>query len=81
MDNIVHTVRENVLKRMDLSRDTSDEEIEDMIAQELALESRKTSISIHERVRIEQQVFNSLRKLDAIQELVDDPEEIGRAHV
>ena len=74
MDNIVHTVRENVLKRMDLSRDTSDEEIEDMIAQELALESRKTSISIHERVRIEQQVFNSLRKLDAIQELVDDPE-------
>ena len=74
MDNIVHTVRENVLKRMDLSRDTSDEEIEDMIAQELAQESRKTSISIHERVRIEQQVFNSLRKLDAIQELVDDPE-------
>lgn len=74
MDNIVHTVRENVLKRMDLGRDTSDEEIEDMIAQELAQESRKTSISIHERVRIEQQVFNSLRKLDAIQELVDDPE-------
>ena len=31
-------------------------------------------ISLRERVRIEQQVFNSLRKLDALQDLVDDPE-------
>lgn len=31
-------------------------------------------MSIHDRVRIEQQVFNSLRKLDVLQELVDDPE-------
>lgn len=73
MDSMVHEIRQRVLKRMDLSRDVTDEEIIDMIAQEIAVESRKCAISIRDRVKIEQQVFNSLRKLDAIQELVEDP--------
>ncbi|MCM1105411.1 MAG: CpaF family protein [Blautia sp.] len=59
---------------MDLSRDMSDEEIEALIGENATLVLRGCPLSIRERVYIERQVFNSLRKLDALQELVDDPE-------
>ncbi|MCM1282849.1 MAG: CpaF family protein [Roseburia sp.] len=59
---------------MDLSRDMSDEEIEALIGETSTLVLRGCPLSIRERVHIERQVFNSLRKLDALQELVDDPE-------
>jgi pilus assembly protein CpaF len=72
-ENGVRIIRENVLKKIDLTRDIGDEELEGMIAEEIACYVKDKMISIRERVRLEQQVFNSLRKLDAIQELVEDP--------
>jgi pilus assembly protein CpaF len=72
-ENSVRHVRENVLKKIDLTRDVSDEELEDLIAQEITQYVKDKIISIRERVHLEQQVFNSLRKLDVIQELVEDP--------
>ncbi|MDY3275756.1 MAG: CpaF family protein [Agathobacter sp.] len=59
---------------MDLSRDVSDEEIGELIGEVASQTLRGRTMSIHDRVSIEQQVFNSLRKLDVLQELVDDPE-------
>lgn len=66
-------IRSRVLARLDLTRDLSDEEIEALIAEETRVCARGRMLSFHERVRLEQQVFNSLRRLDVIQELVDDP--------
>ena len=73
MDEYISQIRARVLQRMDLSRDMLDEEIEEFIAEETAQMLQGRIISLRERVRIEQQVFNSLRKLDALQDLVDDP--------
>ena len=67
-------IREKVLARLDLSREIDDEELEMIITEERMAFARDGMLSIRDRVRLEQQVFNSLRKLDAIQELVDDPE-------
>lgn len=67
-------IREKVLARLDLSREIDDEELEAIITEERMAFARDGMLSIRDRVRLEQQVFNSLRKLDAIQELVDDPE-------
>ncbi len=67
-------IREKVLARVDLSREIDDEELETIITEERMAFARDGMLSIRDRVRLEQQVFNSLRKLDAIQELVDDPE-------
>ena len=67
-------IREKVLARLDLSREIGDEELETIITEERMAFARDGMLSIRDRVRLEQQVFNSLRKLDAIQELVDDPE-------
>lgn len=72
MEGVSSLLREQVLKQIDLSREISDEEIETLIAEEIAKFSRGKLLSIKERVRIEKQIFNSLRKLDAIQELIED---------
>lgn len=74
LEKNVLLIREKVLARLDLSRETSDEELEAIITEERMAFARDGMFSIRDRVRLEQQVFNSLRKLDAIQELVDDPE-------
>ena len=74
MDDYSAQIREQVLNRMDLSRDVSDEEIGELIGEVASQTLRGRTMSIHDRVSIEQQVFNSLRKLDVLQELVDDPE-------
>ena len=74
MDEYINQIRARVFQRMDLSRDMLDEEIEEFISEETAQMLQGMIISLRERVRIEQQVFNSLRKLDALQDLVDDPE-------
>ena len=72
--NYAVEIRKNVLQRMDLSREVSDEEIEALIGEEAFKCMKKAKFSVKERVRIEQKVFNSLRKLDALQELIDDPQ-------
>ena len=66
-------IRKRVLARMDLSREMTDEEIENLIGEEAARLMQETTLSICDRLQIEARVFNSLRKLDALQELIDDP--------
>lgn len=72
MDKLIRSIRETVLGQMDLSKEMSDEEIADLIAKETSVEGNRQNLSIKERIYIEKQVFNALRKLDIIQELIDD---------
>ncbi len=58
---------------MDLSRDIDDEEIRQIIKKEIIHAARDRPLGIEERVRLEREVFNSLRKLDALQELLEMP--------
>ena len=74
MDDYTASIREQVLQRMDLSRDMSDQEIGELIGDAASRMLRGLPLSIRERVRMEQKVFNSLRKLDVLQELIDDPD-------
>ena len=71
MDEITEKIRAEVLEQMDLSRDMEDEEIVELIGRVASRHLKKQALSIQERLRVEQQVFNSLRKLDALQELID----------
>ena len=65
-------VREAVLRRMDLSRDISDGEILSMIKEEICTLGRSRFLSIQERMEIQRKVFHSLRKLDVLQDLLED---------
>ena len=74
MDEIISKVRGQVLRELDLTREVPDEEIEDLIARIVSQECREHPISLSQRIYLEKAVFNGLRKLDVLQELVDNPE-------
>lgn len=72
MDKIENRVRENVLARLDSMYDPTDDEIRTVIRDELVRESKEYPISIKDRASIENHVFNSLRKLDVLEDLLAD---------
>ena len=53
-------IRSIVLEEMDLSRDVSDEEIEDLIGTIASRELKNKNISFKERIELEKSVFHSL---------------------
>ena len=59
---------------MDLTRDIDDEEIHGIIRREIIHAARDRPLSIFERVQLEREIFFSLRKLDALQELLELPD-------
>jgi pilus assembly protein CpaF len=79
-------MKDRLFGQMDLSRDISDEELQQLIEREVERYSRENLLSLAQREQCERQIFNSFRKLDILQELIDDPEvtEImvnGHAHI
>ncbi|MCC8018066.1 MAG: Flp pilus assembly complex ATPase component TadA [Lachnospiraceae bacterium] len=67
-------IRMRLLDRMDLSRDLSDEELKQCIAGEISRYGREHLLSLRERAEYQRHIFNSFRKLDVIQDLLDDDE-------
>ncbi|MBR4025972.1 MAG: CpaF family protein, partial [Lachnospiraceae bacterium] len=57
---------------MDFSRELSEEELQELIASEISMNVTSERLSIKERIYLEQRVFNALRKLDILQELLED---------
>ena len=69
----IRQVREMVAGRLDLTRNVDDDEIREMIAAIVAEESKRSYLSLKEKREIMEGVFNSMRGLDVLQPLVDDP--------
>ncbi len=63
-----------ILERLDFSREAADEEIKDMIDELIIAQSKELLIGIRDRGRLRQELFYSIRKLDILQELIDDTE-------
>ncbi|SFH76411.1 pilus assembly protein CpaF [Pseudobutyrivibrio sp. OR37] len=74
MINIEDEIRCFVMNSIDLSVDISDEEILKLIRNKIIEISRNQPISLADRKRIEGHVFNSLRKLDVLEDLLKDEE-------
>ena len=72
MENICEQIRKQVLERMDLSRELQDAEIQELIVRQMARNEEIAKMSLNERILVEQRVFNSLRKLGVLQELLED---------
>lgn len=65
-------MKAEVYKKIDLSREVEDEEIEEIIDECILRKSRSVYLSLPEKNRLKQELFYSIRKLDILQELVDD---------
>lgn len=67
-------IREEVLSKLDMTRELKDEEIKKVIEQEIWLAAKEYYISLKERNTVQREIFNSLRRLDILQELLEEPE-------
>lgn len=65
-------LKEKILERMDLSREVEDEELQELIFRVLEEESRGEYISLEMRAKLGKELFNAFRKLDLLQELIED---------
>lgn len=60
------------MEKLDLSRELSDEEILDTIDELILDNMREACTSLKEKVELRQELFYSVRKLDVLQELIED---------
>lgn len=64
-------ISESIRQKIDLSREVTDAEIQDMINDMVVSLGRKYALSLDERQELGKSVFHSIRKMDVLQELVD----------
>ncbi len=74
MTQEMEQLRQHILAKLDLTRETADEELEELIYQEGGSYSRRQGLSLKNREQFQREIYHSLRKLDVLQELADDPE-------
>ena len=66
-------LRGRVQERLDLSRELKDEEVLALIDEEILYLSRESFLFLEEKLQMRRELFNAMRRLDILQELVDDP--------
>ena len=72
MEQLCETIRRQVLERMDFTEEFPDAKLQELIAKEMSYQKDVEKLSLQQRIFVEQRVFNSLRKLDVLQELLED---------
>lgn len=65
-------LRNHIIDNFDLSKELSDEEIEEIIEEEIFKYGQHQHLSIQEKLLYKNALFNSIRGLDILQDLVDD---------
>ena len=73
-DELRRTIKNKLFNNMDFSREFSDEEMYELIDDQILRECRELNISLTEKKRLRMELFHSIRKLDVLQELVEDSE-------
>ena len=69
---IKNKLQSELISEIDFSKELSDEELKGMIDEAILKEARRQIISLSQRELLRKKLFHSLRKLDILQELVDD---------
>ena len=65
-------IRKRLLVRLELMGAVPDERLRECIDEEIVTENRKAPIPLEQRILLRTALFNSLRRLDVIQELLED---------
>lgn len=68
----VQELKEAIINEIDLSRDIEDTEVKRLIQNHCRKYAKEHMLTIQERKEVEQYLFYALRKLDVLQELLDD---------
>lgn len=65
-------LKTKILGQLDLSREIEDDELQQLIFRVLEEESEQEYISLDTRAKLGKELFNAFRKLDLLQELIED---------
>ncbi|MDD2978885.1 MAG: CpaF family protein [Hespellia sp.] len=63
-----------ILRKLDLTRETEDEELMDIIQEVLDEKGKSVYLPLQDKIRLSRELFNAFRKLDILQELIEDDE-------
>lgn len=72
--NEINLLRERILDSIDLQHEIDDDRVRQMIGEHCHDYAKMHMLSLTERMKLEQYLFYSLRKLDILQELLEDEE-------
>jgi len=72
MDRLKAIIKQKTLENIDFGNEISDHQLYDIIDRVINTYGKSEYISIREKQKLKREVFNSIRKLDILQELVDD---------
>ncbi len=67
-------IRKEVMARLDLTREVPDEEVLSVIDEAVCIRAKEEVLSLQTRRELRREVFHSLRRLDMLQELLEDEE-------
>lgn len=67
-------LHEKILEKLDLSQDVEDEQLVELIHGVLEEAGREEHLSLKEKAVLGKELFNAFRKLDILQELIEDDE-------
>lgn len=63
---------EQVLERLDMTRETGEEELQEIIREVLEEARGNEFFSLSEKIRLARELFNAFRRLDILQDLIED---------
>ena len=72
LESLRSSIRECVVRNLDFSREVTDKELFSLIDREVAERLSHRAVKLEERKKLRSAVYNSIRRLDVLQELVDD---------
>ena len=72
--DLKRVLREEVLDDMPAEREYTDEDIMRIIENRIQNKSQEVYMSVVTRLTLKQELFNAIRRLDLLQELLDDKE-------
>ncbi|MCI9662754.1 MAG: CpaF family protein [Lachnospiraceae bacterium] len=67
-------LQEEIIGRMDLTRQTSEEEIQEMIDEEILREGKTRYLELEAKAALRREIFYAIRRLGILQDLINDPE-------
>ncbi len=65
-------LKQRVMERLNFSQEISDEYLKEVIQQEIVKVSQDYPMLLSDKIRLNQEVFYALRKLDILQDLLED---------
>lgn len=70
--SLKESLRKEVMQHLDFHKEWQDEEIADIIDEIILKRSREQYMSTATKLTLKQELFNAIRRLDVLQELIDD---------